>query len=88
MDYTLMCDYCNDWPSINDFISIGEFERFENFIDDQRRQGFLDEVPVGKLYAGPNLKERWFKCSKCRRIWRLVYPEFSFRGLWELIDNR
>jgi len=50
MDSSLKtCLYCDNWPKINDFTSIGEFERFETFIEEQKRQGWLIEISVGKL---------------------------------------
>jgi hypothetical protein len=79
------CDYCDNWPKINDFTSIREFERFEIYVEEQKRKGWLIEISVGKPYASPNLKERWFKCSKCNIIWRLVYPDFPFKGLWDRV---
>ena len=88
MDNSIMnLNACPHWYPINDFKSIDEFERFEKYIENQINNGNLEEICVKELYASPNLKERWFKCKICHHNWRLVYPDFPFRGLWAPIDN-
>ena len=35
----------------------------------------------GMIYGG-----RWFEDVATNEIWRLVPPDFSFKGLWEKVD--
>lgn len=71
---------CNVLEEINDFQSVGEFERFQKYIEGLVEVGDLIEVSVKKPYAG--FPEQWFKCKSCFQIWRLVYPDFPFKGIW------
>lgn len=43
----------------------------------------LIEVPVRKKYQDVGEEERWYRCPSCRRTWRLVAPDYPFRGVWE-----
>jgi len=72
---------CNVLEEINEFQSIWEFERFQKYIKGLEKDGELMEVPVQKHYAG--FPEQWFKCTSCPQIWRLVHPDFPFKGIWE-----
>lgn len=45
----------------------------------------IAETPVITPYGNVGLKERWFKCSECGSIWRLVDPEPPFNGLLERV---
>nr|WP_092074116.1 hypothetical protein [Dendrosporobacter quercicolus]NSL47753.1 hypothetical protein [Dendrosporobacter quercicolus DSM 1736]SDM77983.1 hypothetical protein SAMN04488502_10788 [Dendrosporobacter quercicolus] len=84
MDNTISC-ICESLEEINEFRSILEFERFLRYISDLIKQGDLFEIPVEKSYAG--FPEKWYKCSNCGEIWRLVYPDFPFKGLWIKVAN-
>lgn len=74
---------CNVLEEINGFFSIGEFEKFQKYIEGFTKDGDLIEIPVQKYYAG--FPEKWYKCNKCLQIWRLVYPDFPFKGIWEKV---
>lgn len=43
----------------------------------------VDKVHVWKRYG--KYKEEWYKCRKCGQVWRLVYPQDSFKGLWKRV---
>lgn len=44
-----------------------------------------EEVPVEMPYANVGERERWFRCMDCGQVWRLVYPDSAFEGVWELV---
>ncbi|MDF7670420.1 hypothetical protein PT276_04255 [Orbaceae bacterium ESL0721] len=69
------------WETIDHFNSYNEYEEFYNFLCTQTFNGLIEQVPVTKYYAGENLDEYWFKNSK-GSIWRLVAPDFPFKGYW------
>ena len=74
---------CNILEIIDEFRSIGEFERFQKYIEELFKDGDLIEVPVQKKYAG--FVEQWYKCPGCQQIWRLVHPDFPFKGIWDIV---
>ncbi len=40
--------------------------------------GFYDYDEYTMIYGG-----RWFCCCECGKIWRLIPPDYPFKGLWE-----
>lgn len=77
------CDSCRKFGEITGFHSISEFERFLNYLEDNIKGGKLTEVPVENRYAG--FQEQWFRCNQCNQVWRLVHPDFPFKGFWRLV---
>ncbi len=75
-----ICDFLEE---IDEFRSIWEFEKFQKYLDGLIKDGDLIEVEVGKPYAG--FPEQWFLCNGCQQTWRLVHPDFPFKGLWEQV---
>lgn len=72
------------WQAIDDFQSLGEFNRFVIWLEEQVSVGEAEEVTVEQPYVGAmSLKERWFRNSTESRIWRLVYPDPPFTGIFE-----
>jgi hypothetical protein len=77
----------NDWEEIHGFNSPGEYKRFCDYIEKQVLLGCAIErvadpnYEKGLLYGG-----RWFEERDTKEIWRLVLPDFPFRGLWEKVD--
>lgn len=82
MDSQVNC-ICEVMEKIDGFHSIGEFERFQLYIENLVTNGDLIEKPVKKAYGG--FKEQWFKCSVCSQTWRLVHPDFPFTGIWDKV---
>lgn len=76
------------WEEIHGFDSPGEFNRFCNYIEGQVSSGLAVERPAdpsyekGKIFGG-----RWFEDVETKEIWRLVSPDFPFRGLWEKVEK-
>jgi hypothetical protein len=77
-----ICDYLEE---IDEFFSITEFERFEKYIKKLLEDGELVEVEVLEKYL--NFEQHWFECSVCKQKWRLVYPDFPFKGFWMKYDS-
>jgi hypothetical protein len=42
------------------------------------------EIPVERKYA--DFEEEWYLFVKCLHKWRLVYPDFPFRGIWDRVE--
>ena len=54
------------------------------YIEDQVSAGITRECDVDPRYGkGMIFGGRWFEDIETREIWRLVPPDFPFRGLWE-----
>jgi hypothetical protein len=76
------------WEEIHAFQSLSEYQRFVEYIESQVRAGHAIEVPAdpryqkGEVYGG-----RWFEDPGSGEIWRLVSPDFPFRGLWERVTG-
>jgi hypothetical protein len=79
---------CGFLEAIHGFQSPGEFQRFNEYILDQVTLGNLEPVQPdpnyekGKIFGGA-----WYRCATCSEIWRLVDPDFPFKGLWEKVDR-
>jgi len=78
----MKCD-CSGLEEISEFNSIHEFERFQRYLEGLISSGELVEVGVSKYYAG--FSEQWYRCKKCRKKWRLVHPDFPFRGFFKRV---
>lgn len=85
MDSKISC-ICSALEEIKEFFSISEFERFQKHIDILVNEGELIEIPVKKRYAG--FPEQWYKCKSCSQAWRLVHPDFPFKGLWSITSEK
>ena len=74
------------WEEIHGFASPGEFDRFVRYIESQVKAGEAEELAPdssyqkGQIYGG-----RWFRDIESDQLWRLVEPDFPFKGLWEPI---
>jgi hypothetical protein len=77
-----------DWDEIHGFVSPREYRCFVDFIEAQVSNGFAEELPADPTYsAGEIYGGRWFKDRASGRIWRLVAPDFPFKGLWEPVSK-
>jgi hypothetical protein len=79
---------CN-WKPIRGFGSPQEFGRFCGWLGDQVVLGVATQIPVAhqdsELFYG--LRERWFQCKGCNEVWRLLTPDFPFRGSWDELST-
>jgi hypothetical protein len=75
------------WEKISDFQSYSEFERFVAWMDDQVKSGTAEELPVRKSYIGATtLREKWYRHIASGKIWRLVWPDAPFTGIFEPVE--
>jgi hypothetical protein len=75
------------WEKIDDFQALSEFERLASWISAQVELGQADEVAVTKPYLdATSFEEKWFKHRLTGQIWRVVWPDFPFTGLFERVD--
>ena len=70
---------CTPFGQINGFDDSG-FEVFKYYLARSIKKLILRKVRVKERYG--KHKEEWYRCEYCRAVWRLVYPDDSFRGLW------
>jgi hypothetical protein len=75
------------WEEIHGFESPGEYNTFVRYIESLVKSREIEEVDPdptygrGEIYGG-----RWFKDLETEEVWRLVPPDFPFRGLWEPVE--
>jgi hypothetical protein len=75
------------WAEIHGFSSPREYERFCAYIEEQVTSGVARECVTdpsyekGMVYGG-----RWFTHVGTNEVWRLLPPDFPFRGLWEKVE--
>jgi hypothetical protein len=73
-----------NWDEIHGFASPEEYDRFVKYIEDQVSAGAVHERAVDPHYGkGMIFGGRWFEDIETREVWRLVAPDFPFRGMWE-----
>lgn len=74
------------WEKIDGFQSSIEFDRFIQWMSEQVTSNAAREVPVAKAYAGATtLAEKWFMHIESGAIWRLVWPDPPFTGVFEAV---
>ncbi len=76
-----------DWEEIDYFSSYKEFERFLYWINDQIKKDIAKEVIVQSPYSGSFFTEKWFLHKNSSTIWRLVFPEIPFKGIFKLVSQ-
>ena len=78
----------NSWYEIDGFSSPGEYDRFCAYLRRQVDARVAEPVAAdpqygpGEIYGG-----RWYLNRETGEIWRLVPPDFPFKGLWEKVDQ-
>ena len=72
------------WEEIHGFSSLGEFRRFEAYIEKQVSDREAEELEPDPEYGkGEIFGGRWFRDVESGQVWRLLEPDFPFKGLWE-----
>ena len=72
------------WEEIHGFTSPNEYERFVKYIEKQVANGIAREVNPDPNYdKGEIFGGRWFEENSTGSVWRLIEPDFPFKGLWE-----
>lgn len=77
-----------EWEEIHGFSLPSEYDRFRKYIEDLIKAGMAEEIQMNPkyhrrlIYGG-----RWFKDVSTEVVWRLVPPDFPFRGVWEPVNK-
>tara|TARA_R110002126_G_scaffold80018_3_gene198461 strand:- start:470 stop:724 length:255 start_codon:yes stop_codon:yes gene_type:complete len=72
------------WEEMRKFKSPGEFRRFQNYLKNQIDAGLVEKVEVDPNYSKGILSGgKWFRNKESGDIWRLIEPDFPFKGKWE-----
>lgn len=75
------------WEKISDFQTYSEFERFVAWVEEQVKSGTAEELPVRKPYIGATtFSEKWYRHIASGKIWRLVWPDAPFTGIFEPVE--
>lgn len=75
------------WEKINGFHSLGEYQKFVLYIESQVQAGHAKEMAsVSGCHKDLVFGGRWFEDVDSGEKWRLVPPDFPFRGVWETIE--
>jgi len=80
------------WEEVARFQSLIEFRSFERWMTGQVSAGMARQVPVAHAYLDAHLDdgmlvEVWYLHLKSREVWRLVWPEPPFDGLFQKIPE-
>ena len=72
------------WEEIDGFQSLGEFNGFVAWINEQVATGKAKELLVKSPYMdATTFEEKWFAHLESGQVWRLVWPDGPFTGLFE-----
>jgi len=72
------------WEKIDDFRSLGEFDTFVSWMRKQVAKGAAEEVAVTSPYLdATTFTEEWYRHIDSGQVWRLVWPDAPFTGLFE-----
>jgi hypothetical protein len=76
----------SEWDEIHGFKMLSEFERFVEWIDDRQKCGIVVEIPARDYYSGVStFKQKWFRHVESGEVWRLVWPDDPFHGVFERV---
>jgi len=78
------------WEEIYEFALPSEYNRFIKYLERQIHNNEVEEIEVDPNYEANTIYGgRWFKYLETDEIWRLIAPDFPFKGLWEpVIRNK
>lgn len=72
---------------VHGFRSPDHFLAVERLLDEACAAGAVSEITPGAMYSGSwEFRQRWF-IDQSSTVWRLVAPEYPFRGALEPIDT-
>ncbi len=76
------------WYEIRGFQSPNEYSRFVRYVEDKVKAGVAQEIPPLLSYQkGCLVGGRWFMDAGSGEIWRLIPPDFPFKGVWERVEG-
>ncbi|SEH79921.1 conserved hypothetical protein [Bathymodiolus azoricus thioautotrophic gill symbiont] len=76
------------WEEIDSFQSTSEYKKFVIYIEKKIERQYAIEIEAcqnynkNEIYGG-----RWFKDLETKETWRLVEPDFPFKGCWEKVES-
>lgn len=74
------------WENIEGFQSRAEFDRFVAWMNGQVASGESIEVEVAAPYlSATTFTEKWLQHVRSGEVWRLVWPDDPFTGLFERV---
>ena len=77
------------WEAVASFRSPVEFPSFERWMTGQVSAGMARQVPVGAPYLDDAACiEVWYLHLRSREVWRLVWPEPPFSGVFVQVASR
>jgi hypothetical protein len=75
------------WEPIESFTTPGEFARFVAWMSKLISERAAEEVPVRRPYSGAaSLTEKWYKHRDSDQVWRLVWPDGAFTGVFKRVS--
>jgi hypothetical protein len=75
------------WEPIKGFRDYAEFQRFCAWMRDTVAEGKAEKIPVVSPYRGiKSLTEEWYRHIESQIIWRLIWPDPPFKGLFERVE--
>lgn len=80
----MKCNNCSESNANLQFTNLDGYTKLLTYLEtsiEWMREG------ENNCYGGVGLLQRFFRCSMCGRLWRLVEPDAPFRGLWERIEE-
>lgn len=76
------------WEEIGTFHSLIEFRRFQSWMAGQIAAGTATEIAVAVPYSGlSSLTEKWFRHIESGQVWRLVWPDGPFAGVFKRVEK-
>lgn len=72
------------WKEIRGFDSPEHFSDFMHTVESSIISNELTPIPVEQKYGSAMFEETWYRTAS-GQIWRLVSPEYPFKGLFERV---
>lgn len=59
---------------------------YQQFLKKLASESTFDRVLKQSSSMDVGLEEQWYRCVKCKTLWRLLEPDPPFKGLWERLN--
>ena len=66
--------------------TFSDWTDFDNFSSSLLNDLEFVATTVITPYANVGLPEKWYRCTRCGTVWRLVEPDPPFKGLWKRVS--
>jgi hypothetical protein len=74
---------------ITEFNSLSEYKHFIDYLAKRLSENEIEELKPKEYYHGKSPyglnKDRWFGDCSSEEVWRLVPPDFPFKGFFEKV---